>query len=127
MPVNSIIAVPQSGDVLRPSSVDGTIEIKGYALPQGDQGPVAKVEVSTDDGRNWIQAEITHGGPGQGYGKWCWALWRARVCVKEGFGGRVVSRATDAGGNIQPEESAWNLRGVNYHGYGEVVNLKVVV
>ncbi|KAI9884990.1 MAG: hypothetical protein M1823_003227 [Watsoniomyces obsoletus] len=127
MPINSVIAIPSSGDVIQVSPDDKTFEVKGYALPQGDQGPVSKVEVSLDDGRHWTNAKITHGGFDQGYGKWCSALWRVRVPVPDGWAGRVVSRATDVGGNIQPEESKWNLRGVNYNGFGEVVDLKVVV
>lgn len=31
----------------------------------------------------------------------------------------VLSRASDRGGNVQPRESQWNLRGVMYNGYGE--------
>ena len=98
MPVNSVIAEPQNGDTIRlPPS--GITEVKGYALPQGDQGPVIKVECSVDDGRTWETAEIS-GGNGIEE-KWCWALWKATVRLQKGKNRRILSRATDKGGNIQ--------------------------
>ena len=57
MPVNSVIAIPETGETVK-LSASGTIEVKDYALPHGDRGPVVKVEVSTDDGRTWKKAEI---------------------------------------------------------------------
>ena len=98
MPVNSIIAVPQSGDTIK-LSPDGSCELRGYALPQGDQGPVADVVVSTDEGRTWSKAQITANGDGKS--KWCWALWKATVHLEKGKERRVLSRATDCGGNAQ--------------------------
>ena len=98
MPINSVIAEPQSGDTIRlPPS--GKIEIKGYALPQGDQGPVVQVECSIDEGQTWELAEIS-GGNGL-EAKWCWALWKATVGLPKGKKRRVLSRATDKGGNVQ--------------------------
>lgn len=122
MPVNSVIAIPQNGRVVKLSS-EGTTEVRGYALPQGDQGPVQRVEISVDDGRTWTDAEIIDGKEGRG--KWCWVLWRAVVRLQKGRPRRIISRATDAGGNIQSANPQWNLRGVNYNGYGEARELTV--
>lgn len=122
MPVNSVIGIPQSGTVVKLSS-RGTTEVRGYALPKGDQGPVQRVEISVDEGRTWTDAEIIEGKESRG--KWCWALWRAVVRLQKGHPRRILSRATDAGGNIQSEIPQWNLRGVNYDGYGEARDLTV--
>lgn len=122
MPINSVIAVPRDEDVIQ-LSPDGTTEVRGYALPQGDQGPVTKVEVSVDEGKRWSEAEIIEGK--DGYGKWCWVLWRATVRLSQGFPRCILSRATDAGGNVQSPSPQWNLRGVNYNGYGEAMDLRV--
>ena len=143
MPVNSAIAKPQNGDTIRlPPS--GTIEIKGYALPQGDQGPVVKVECSIDEGETWQAAEILSGNGIKT--RWCWALWRATVRLQKGKNRRILSRATDKGGNMQTGKAVrsnphphivkttatsdnsqvWNLRGVCYDGYGESRDLNVV-
>ena len=123
MPVNSVIAVPQSGETVELSS-RGTTRVEGYALPQGDQGPVVKVEVSVDDGTTWRDAEILdHVEPS---GKWCWVLWKADVGLEKGDKRRVLSRATDKGGNTQPAVPQWNLRGVGYNGYGESRDLRIL-
>jgi len=124
MPVNSVIGSPQSGDTVSLSS-KGTIEVKGYALPQGADGPVAKVEVSGDGGSRWYEAELIPEPQGGDHGKWCWVLWQAEIPLKEGSGTRILSRATDTGGNTQEKFPQWNLRGVGYNGYGESRNLIV--
>ena len=116
MPVNSVIAVPQNGETVKLSS-SGTTEVKGYALPQGSQGPVVRVQVSTDDGKTWKEAEILM--EREGHSKWAWALWRATIKLGKGQNKRILSRATDSGGNTQPDKPEWNLRGVAYNGPGE--------
>jgi len=121
MPINSVIAMPQSGETLRRSS---RVMVKGYALPQGDHGPVTRVEVSTDGGITWMDATIVDGARDRG--KWCWALWETEITLEKGESRRILSRATDAGGNVQGGSPEWNLRGVAYDGYGEARNLRVV-
>lgn len=122
MPCNSIIADPQSDEIVTLSS-SGQLEVRGYALPCGDQGPVTKVEVSTDDGDTWIDATIDaeskHGG------KWSWVLWKAVVKLEKGEKKKILSRAIDVGGNTQDPNPQWNFRGVVYNGYGESRNLIV--
>ena len=101
MPVNSVIANPQDGDIVR-LSPNGTIEARGYALPQGSQGPIVKVEVSIDNGKTWTRADIVN--PDGEHSKWCWALWKATIKVDAGQKKRILSRATDAGGNVQNDD-----------------------
>lgn len=121
MPINSVVALPQTGETLRNSS---QIVVKGYALPQGDQGPVTRVEVSADDGDTWMDATIVDGARDRG--RWSWALWEIQITLEKGENRRILSRATDAGGNVQGASPEWNLRGVAYNGYGEARNLRVV-
>lgn len=122
MPVNSVIGFPQSGDTVT-LDADGKVEVKGYALPQGADGPVIKVELSVDDGKTWEEAELLEG---EGMGKWCWVLWQKAVVLEVGDRRRLISRAADKGGNVQEANPVWNLRGVGYNGYGEARDLKVV-
>ncbi|KAH0547797.1 hypothetical protein FGG08_000054 [Glutinoglossum americanum] len=129
MPVNSVVCVPTTGDtvvVVAPPArgEKPRVEVRGYALPAGDHGPIVKVEVSADDGRTWTPATLTRG---EGAGNWAWTLWRAEVALPPGEGRRVVSRATDRGGNVQSESAEWNFRGVAYNGWGEARGLNVVV
>lgn len=122
MPVNSIVAQPDDGDTVTLPS-DGFLEVKGYAVPHGNQGPVVRVEVSTDDGKTWVDADLNSTRNGS---KWCWVLWKARVKAQKGADKTIFSRATDAGGNTQPKTSQWNIRGVGYNGYGASWNVKIV-
>ena len=126
----------QGGGDHRLASLDdaqGQIEVKGYALPRGSDGPIRVVEVSADGGSTWKEADLSFGG----YGdlktaesrrkiKWAWCLWSAKINVERGSNQNIVSRATDYEGNTQQEESEWNLRGVGYNGWGRVANVIVI-
>ena len=121
MPVNSVIASPQTGEKIILEG-DGTVEVKGYALPQGSDGPVIRVEVSVDKGNSWQEAELSND---ELRGRWSWSLWRAVVAIRPGKERTILSRAIDKGGNTQEEYPVWNLRGVGYNGYGESRDLTV--
>jgi sulfite oxidase len=121
MPVNSAIGFPRSGERISLDS-EGMIEAKGYAVPEGDQGPITRVDVSGDKGKTWQRAELL--GSAQA-GKWAWTLWRAQVRVERGERRAIWSRAIDGAGNIQAAKPTWNLRGVAYNGYGEASDLTV--
>jgi sulfite oxidase len=123
MPINSVVAVPEDNETVVLSS-SGIMEVKGYAVPHGADGPVTRVQVSVDEGRTWIDAEIEESG--QGNRRWCWVLWTAAVCPERGTAREILSRAFDAGGNVQVEHSQWNLRGVGYNGYGRARNLTIL-
>ena len=120
-PVNSVVAVPDDDDTAC-TSADGWLEVRGYALPHGCQGPVTRVEVSGDEGKTWYDAEFLDAPEGN---KWCWVLWKANIKIEKGPNKTIFSRATDAAGNTQPKFSEWNLRGVGYNGYGASWNVTV--
>lgn len=122
MPANGVIGFPESGDTVRIGR-DETLEVKGYALPHGLDGPVVKVEVSVDDGLSWQEAELSSDQNGDG--RWVWALWHACVKPPAGRNRKILGRATDKAGNVQEKDPTWNLRGVAYNGYGEVRDLTV--
>lgn len=137
MPCNSVVAVPSSEETIQLDN--GKFEIRGYALPGGDQGPVIRVDVSLDEGKTWRGAAVVHP---TSAGKWAWSLWRFALTKEdlERDGQEVVdesshakrymitilSKATDKGGNTQ-EDCGWNLRGVAYNGYGEAKDVVVEV
>jgi sulfite oxidase len=127
MPVNSVIGVPKAGERVQ-RDAEGCVEVRGYALPSGADGPVTKVEVSVDGGETWVDAEIIPAPEelGDVELKWAWSLWRARVKMEPGEGRSVLSRAVDSAGNTQEKCPKWNYRGVAYNGYGEVAGLEIV-
>lgn len=129
MPINSVIGVPKSGSTIHRDN-DHTIEVKGYALPSGADGPIVRVEVSVDGGETWTDAKLVTAYEGKAAEevelKWAWALWNARVKVDKGKDVKIFSRATDKSGSTQEKSSAWNFRGVAYNGYGEAYGLEIV-
>jgi sulfite oxidase len=126
MPVNSVVGVPASESTVQVGE-DGMVEVKGYALPSGADGPIVKVDVSTNGGETWAPAEIVKYEQEKGVElKWAWCLWTAKVKLEKGKERAIHSRATDASGNTQPKCTAWNFRGVGYNGYGEAFGLEVV-
>ena len=122
VPINSVVAVPSDGETVSVPP-NGLVNVKGYTLPEGVDGPVTRVEVSGDGGRSWVEAELN---APSGSSKWCWVLWRASAKMNPGTEVEILSRATDAGGNSQREHSQWNLRGVGYSGYGRAKDLIIV-
>lgn len=108
MPVKSVIARPLEGSVLPPGKQD----VVGVAF--SGLAAIKQVEVSLDE-KTWVKAKL-EGKPGLGR----WQVFRATVEVKAGTAPRVVSRATDLAGNVQPRELAWNPSGYNYNAWHAV-------
>jgi sulfite oxidase len=136
MPINSIIGAPEAGSRVVVDE-EGCVEVRGYALPAGMDGPVVSVQVSGDGGISWVDAKLNFGGHEVVNGlnkiiesrrkvRWAWCLWTAKVKVEKGIGRVIVSKAIDFGGNTQPKDCQWNLRGVAYNAWGQADDLEVV-
>lgn len=117
MGVQSAICSPRTGETVE--SLDGEIEVRGYAVV-GEDGPIKAVHISTDQGTTWKDAKIVYQ-----EGIYSWTLWHCWVSgVDEST--KIWSRAESASGQLQPIQPVWNLRGVMSNGISEVTNLKVV-
>ena len=97
--VRAVIVYPADGATLP----RGALRIAGTAW--SGEAPVARVEVSLDDGRSWVQADVGRGSPGAAS---AWSLtWNpssAGVLA-------IMARATDGKGNTQPMQPGWNVYG----------------
>ncbi len=85
-PINSVIALPRSGSFVKRDE-NNMILIKGYALPKGSCGPIVKVEISIDDGKSWMEADLDYGGFDLVDWKsirWSWCLWSIKVQMNKG-------------------------------------------
>lgn len=84
----------------------GTVLVDGYAFA-GDGRQVARVDVSSDAGETWVQADL-----GRDRGPWAWRLWHAEVHLAAGDA-VLVARAWDGTAAAQPSEAAqlWNPKG----------------
>jgi sulfane dehydrogenase subunit SoxC len=81
----------------------GPVELCGRAW--SGFGAIERVEVSTDGGQSFAEAEL---GPELGP-----AAWRGWTLLWEAPEGEhvICSRATDSAGHTQPLEQSWNLKG----------------
>jgi DMSO/TMAO reductase YedYZ molybdopterin-dependent catalytic subunit len=67
---------------------------------------VTSVDVSTDGGETWTEAELEPAS----LGRWAWRRWRL-VWNAEPGEYQICCRASDAAGIVQPLEASWNLGG----------------
>ncbi|TQF66107.1 sulfite oxidase [Rhodococcus spelaei] len=105
----SLGVVAVNADILRPVEGQtlpvGATEVTGYAFA-GDRG-VARVDVSLDSGRSWVQADLD-----EPSGPWAWRLWRTTLEVPAGPT-VITARAWDTAAACQPESARllWNPKG----------------
>lgn len=83
-----------------------------YGVAFGGTVTLDKVEVSTDGGKNWKQARFL----GPDLGPYAWRPFVAAADLSAGEYS-IVSRATDAKGNTQPEGRTENERGYGHNGW----------
>jgi DMSO/TMAO reductase YedYZ molybdopterin-dependent catalytic subunit len=83
----------------------GRVELRGRAW--SGRGPIVKVEVSHDDGATWSVAVIDQdqGDP------WAWRGWSFEWEALTPGSHILCCRATDASGDIQPDQPEWNVGG----------------
>jgi sulfane dehydrogenase subunit SoxC len=106
MEANSVITSPSGMMQIRP----GYNRITGLAW--SGHGKIAKVEVSTEAGKTWKQAQLTETVPRKA---------QVRFQMDWEWGGnatKIVSRSIDEKGNVQPNrktlhQSGWDQRAVS--------------
>ena len=100
--LNADVLVPDDGAEVRA----GRTTLRGYAFAGGERR-VARVDVSTDAGVTWAQADLD-----DDLGRWAWRLWRLDVELAPGEH-EVRVRAWDSAAATQPEDPAtvWNPKG----------------
>jgi DMSO/TMAO reductase YedYZ molybdopterin-dependent catalytic subunit len=81
----------------------GVVELTGRAW--SGQGSVERVQISTDAGSTWADAEL-----GEALGDYAWRGFRFEWAAAEGEH-ELCCRATDSAGNVQPLEGTWNHGG----------------
>lgn len=107
--LNSDVLVPADGATVSA----GWTDVSGYAYAGDDRG-IARVDVSLDQGKTWVQAELdAHAST------WTWRLWRTFLYLPEGKT-RISVRAWDTTAATQPEsaEQVWNPKGYVNNSWG---------
>ena len=84
----------------------GMASVKWLANIRVLEGPITKVEVSTDDGVQWHEAEME-----EADSPYWWQHWE--YDWETGHQGHYLlqARAVDEQGNVQPSQAQWNFRG----------------
>jgi sulfite dehydrogenase len=101
MTVKSFVTSPSGDQPVRA----GVVYVTGVAFSGGS--PIKRVEVSSDGGKNWIDAQFF----GPDLGRFAWRQFAVPLRMAPGHY-VLTSRATDAAGHVQPE-----LRSENAAGY----------
>ena len=110
MKVNSIIQQPLDRSVLDP----GTYMIHGIAWT--GKGVINRVDISTDNGKCWHQANLQH----LSCHDYSWKFWSYRWDVTNKGDYVIKVRARDSAGRIQPDKAEWNRLGYGYNAVATV-------
>jgi len=100
MRVRAVIGRPSDGTEV----ALGSMEIAGTAW--SGSGSIGRVEVSTDEGHSWSEAEL-----GSAPSLHAATPWRFAWDIERPGTYTLIARATDAAGNSQPREPVWNANG----------------
>jgi len=106
--LKSIITAPENGATLSP----GNVAVRGAAY--AGERDVVGVEVSVDDGKSWQAADFI--GPHEAF---AWRRWEFQWPAAAPGSHRIMSRATDSDGAVQPATAAWNVLGYGNNGVRE--------
>jgi len=110
MVVKSLIAMPQEGQTVKA----GHVTVQGVAW--SGEAKVVKVEVSIDEGKTWEPARLV----GEDH-PYAWRVWQFIWNAKTAGTFTILSRATDARGEVQPTTSPWNPSGFLWNGWDRVM------
>jgi DMSO/TMAO reductase YedYZ molybdopterin-dependent catalytic subunit len=100
MPVKSYITGPIDGDKIPLAATT----LRGMAWAGEER--ITKVEVSTDGGSTWLDAQLSSTSL-----PFTWRLWTAEWKPPKPAYYTILSRATDSAGRVQPFVAAWNPSG----------------
>lgn len=106
--VNSSIQYPLEQEILN----TGVHVIKGIAWT--GMGKIKKVEISTDHGETWKEAELE---AKSGYE---WGAWSYEWTVREKGEYTILSKATDSHGRNQPKIAFWNRKGYGCNAHDKI-------
>jgi DMSO/TMAO reductase YedYZ molybdopterin-dependent catalytic subunit len=114
MPVKSFITSPADSN---PGAIDklplAPTLLRGIAWAGEER--VTRVEVSTDGGRHWSDAELS-----QPDLPFAWRLWKLAWTPPQPGYYTVMSRATDSARRVQPIVAAWNPSGYLYDAIDQI-------
>lgn len=118
VPINKIMmhSIFVEPEVDEPITANKPCQVEGLAFTDGTA--IKKVELSTDDGKTWIETKLD-----AEIGKYSWRRWRYNWTPAAKGTYHLKVRATDVAGNTQPEKQ-WNRSGYG-RGFIECIDVTV--
>jgi hypothetical protein len=101
MNVRSFFTPPDEGFK---ATANATCPLDGVAFDGGDG--IKKVDVSTDGGTTWRPAEL-----GPDLGRFSFRRWKLAWRPERPGSHRLMVRATNGAGQVQPPKAGWNRSG----------------
>jgi hypothetical protein len=80
---------------------------------------IVRVDISDDDGATWRAATLN-----PAHDPYAWRLWSIQYSPAKPGTIRLVARATDSAGRVQPRDGIWNQSGYLHNGW-HAVNIEV--
>lgn len=105
-PINKMVPRSFITNLIDGQSVAAGQPIAVSGIAMGGGTGVAKVDISTDDGRSWKPAKL-----GKDEGKHSFRRFDAQIDGAPGGELVVLTRCTDSDGVVQPAEAVWNPSG----------------
>ncbi len=98
--IKTVIASPVEGQTM----AEGQATVRGVAW--SGESPVARVDVSTDNGRTWQPAKL-----GADQARYAWRMWEAQWTPRQAGSYVLMARAFNRAGETQPLAQEWNPSG----------------
>lgn len=109
-PVTELFVKSNFTDVPASVKAGAPFTVRGFAL-SGAPG-IEKVDVSADDGATWQTATLD-----PRHDRYSWRLFSHRTSAKAPGKLKLICRATDSRGGVQPRQAAWNQSGYLHNGW----------
>jgi sulfite oxidase len=116
-PVTEVFVKSASTHVPRRAKLGVAVEIGGLAFSGAPD--ITKVEITDDDGATWTTATLD-----SQHDPYAWRLWSMRYSPTRTGTIKLMARATDSRGRVQPREGVWNPSGYLHNGW-HAVDLEV--
>lgn len=113
-PVTELFVKSNFTDVPAAATTGMPVTVRGFAFSGAPD--IAKVEVSDDAGATWTEAALD-----PRHDPFAWRLWSFSWRAKAPGEARLVVRATDSSGSVQPKDAVWNQSGYLYNAWHEAV------
>jgi DMSO/TMAO reductase YedYZ molybdopterin-dependent catalytic subunit len=110
VPVTSLFVKSSITTAPLHARVGTPVVIRGFAFSGAPD--IARVELTEDEGASWMNATLD-----PRHDPYAWRLWSGEWTPRRPGSVRIMARATDSAGAVQPREAVWNPSGYLHNGW----------